>query len=141
MNVNRLRRTTSLLFTAVLMAMSIAACGTGEPSKPDLPASVSPGWALQKMDISQPPIGLPSLGGTPPVCWKADYKAEDMAEIWVCGYRASGSAFEAAQKMQSGAHAVKIQKGRYLVAARWGNVSQAGITALLTAIQKQLPSD
>lgn len=90
------------------------------------------------MEASGLPERLPP-SRTPPVCWKADYAGEGAATVWVCGYRVSGSAFEAAQRMQSAAREVKFQKGVYLVVAQWNNVSQAGITALVGAIQRSLP--
>lgn len=41
--------------------------------------------------------------------------------------------------MQSAAREVKFQKGVYLTVVQWSNVSQAGITALVGAIQRSLP--
>lgn len=78
-------------------------------------------------------------GGTPPLCWKADYVNGGTATVWVCGYRVSGSAFDAWQRMNSAANEVKFQKGNYLVIVQWSNVSQADITALVGAIQRILP--
>ncbi len=90
------------------------------------------------MESSGPPARLPQ-GGPQPICCKAEYASEGEATVWVCGYRVSGSAFEALQHMQAGAQEVKFQKGLYMVVAQWKNVSQTGITALITAIQKRLP--
>jgi hypothetical protein len=79
------------------------------------------------------------MAATPPVCWKADYKGEGDVSVWVCGYRATASAFDAAQRMPDAAGEVKFQKGLYLVVVRWKDVSQAAITALVSAIQRALP--
>ena len=59
--------------------------------------------------------------------------------MWVCGYRVSGTAFEAVQRMPPAANEVKFQKGLYLVVVQWNNVTQTSITALVGAIQKSLP--
>ena len=98
--------------------------------------SVSPGWTLRGIAVSEPPAGLPQLG-TPPVCWKADYTGESGATVLVCGYRAS--AFEAEQRMPFSANQVKFHKGVYLVLVRWDNASRAAVTALVGAIERSLP--
>lgn len=114
----------------------MAACGSGDAAKPDLPASVSPGWTLQKTETAAPPAGLPQLG-TPPVCWKADYTGNGDATVTVCGYRVS--AFEAEQRMPSAPNEVKFHKGVYLAIVHWDNVSQTAITTLVGSIQRSLP--
>jgi hypothetical protein len=91
------------------------------------------------MNPSPSPEGLPSVN-PPPVCWKADYASEGTASVWVCGYRISDSAFNAAQRMPSGGNAVKFQRGRYLIAIQWNNVSQTSIRALVVAIEKSVPA-
>lgn len=118
------------------------------------------------MDVSTPPARLPpsgTLSGTPPVCWKADYvslsndSAPDHgsatvlsgsatvlsgnATVWICGYRVSASAFDAAQRMTPAPSEVRFQKGVYLVTVAWSQVSQAGITTLVSAIGRALPSE
>jgi hypothetical protein len=113
------------------------ACAPGDAPKPDLPASVSPGWTLKKME-SGSPERLPQ-NGTPPICWKADYAGEGDATVWACGYRVSATAFEAAQRMPPAAQQVNFQKGKYLVIVRWSGVSQTAITTLVRAIQRSLP--
>lgn len=90
------------------------------------------------MESSGTPDRLPQ-GGPQPICWRADYSSEGEAAVWVCGYRISGSAFEALQHMRAGAQEVKFQKGLYLVVVQWKNVSQTGVTALVSALQKRLP--
>ncbi len=115
------------------------ACAPGDAPKPDLPNSVSPGWTLKQTETGSPDK-LPQ-NGTPPVCWKAGYedKGEGDATVWVCGYRVSASAFEAAQRMPPAAQQVNFQKGRYFVVVHWNNVSQTSITTLIRAIQRRLP--
>jgi hypothetical protein len=147
-NVNRRRRTSSLLFATTLLAVFTVSCSSGAARKPDLPASVSPGWSLKQMDVSTPPARLPQ-SGTPPVCWKADYisvnndSAADKgsATVLVCGYRVSASAFDAAQRMTPAPNEVRFQKGVYFVVVAWNQVSQAGITTLVSAIERALPSE
>jgi hypothetical protein len=90
------------------------------------------------MEVTTPPARLPRQA-TPPVCWRADYASEGEATVWACGYRVSGSAFDAWQRMDSAANEVKFQKGRYLVIVQWNNVSHSGITALVGALQRSLP--
>jgi len=95
------------------------------------------------MDVSTPPARLPQ-SGTPPVCWKADYtNANDngSATVWVCGYHVSASAFDAAQRMPPAPSEVRFQKGIYFAVVEWSQVSQASITALVSAIQRTLPAD
>jgi hypothetical protein len=127
----------------VLLAACTVSCSPADSRKPDLPTSVSPGWSLKQMDISAPPARLPQ-SGTPPVCWKADYaSAADTggATAWVCGYRVSASAFDAAQRMPPAPSEVRFQKGPYFVVVQWNQVSQASITALVSALQRTLPAE
>jgi len=133
--VSRRRSTSSLLFATTLLALCVTGCGTGDAAKPDLPASISPGWKLQNMAASAPPASLPQLGAAP-VCWKASYTGNGDVTVQVCGYHVS--AFEAAQRMPSAANEVKFYKGVYLVIVHWDNVSQASITALVGALQRSL---
>ena len=93
---------------------------------------------MKKMDPSQPPATLPRTGAAP-LCWTADYASGGSATVQVCGYRSKEIAFEALQQLPPAANQVQFQKGVYLVIAQWNNVSQAGITALVTALQKTLP--
>ena len=127
------KRTTISLLLAAAMA---ASCGERAPAKPDLPQSVSPGWTLKTYDAAAPPTGLPT--GSTPECWKADYASTGAARIWVCGYRVSGSAFDAVQRARAEADTVKFQEGNYLVIAKWTGVARADITALIRAVQKAL---
>ena len=95
------------------------------------------------MDVSTPPARLPQ-SGTPPVCWKADYSSaadNGNATVLVCGYRVSASAFDAAQRMTPAPSEVRFQKGVYFVVVAWSQVSQAGITTLVSAIERALPSE
>ena len=120
------------------MAAGSLACSSGDAPKPDLPASVSPGWALKKMEPSGPPAGLPAAT-TPPVCWKADYAGEGEATVWACGYRVSGTAFDAAQRIPARPNTVKFQQSQYLVVVEWRNASQTSVTTLIRALQKSIP--
>lgn len=98
---------------------------------------------MKQMDVSAAPARLPQ-SATPPVCWKADYTSTSdpgSATVWVCGYRASASAFDAAQRMAPAPSEVRVQKGVYLVVVGWSQVSQAGITTLVSAIERALPSE
>jgi hypothetical protein len=128
----RKRTTISLLLAAALAA----SCSERTPAKPDLPQSVSPGWTLKAYETSPPPPGLPA--GSTPECWKADYASTGTAQIWICGYRISGSAFDAVQRARAEADTVKFQEGNYLVIAKWTGVARADITALIRAVQKTL---
>ncbi len=123
------RETSSLLFAAVLLA----GCGAGAPPKPELPASVSPGWRLDSFVSAPKPGDLP---GTPE-CWKASYSGEGTAEAILCGYR-QGGAFDAAQRARAEGQAVKFDQGKYFVLVRWNNSPKAAVTALVRAIQKSL---
>jgi hypothetical protein len=106
------------------------------PGKPELPASVSPGWTLKSYDVSSPPTGLPD--GPVPQCWKADYAGPGSAEVWACGYRVSGSAFNAEQRARAEADTVKFQEGNYLIIVNWHGGSRAEVTALIRGLQKAL---
>jgi hypothetical protein len=106
------------------------------PAKPDLPASVSPGWVRKSYEPAPPPPGLPD--GPAPQCWKAEYAGPGSAQAWVCGYNMSGSAFNAEQRAHAEANTVKFQEGDYLVIAKWNGGSRAEVTALFRAIQKTL---
>jgi hypothetical protein len=107
------------------------------PGKPDLPLSISPGWSRVAYDPSPPPAGLPE--GRAPECWKANYRgSEGTAEVWACGFRAEGSAFDAMQRARAEANTVKFQAARYLAIVRWNGGSRADVTALIRGIQKAL---
>jgi hypothetical protein len=127
----------------MLLAACALSCTPGDANKPDLPASVSPGWSLKQMDVSAPPARLPH-SPTPPVCWKADYASaadNGSATVWVCGYHVSASAFDAAQRMAPAPGEIRFQKGVYFAVVAWNGVSQAGITTLVSAIEKALPAE
>jgi hypothetical protein len=116
----------------------LAGCGQSEGVRPDLPQSVSPGWKLASFDRSAAPAGIPAEGA--PQCWKAEYAgqgaSESSAQAWICWYKVSGSAFNAAQRARAEAQAVKFQEGSYLVLVRWNNAPKAAIGALVRAIEK-----
>lgn len=124
----------SLLFAALLAALS--GCGPGPAAKPDLPQSVSPGWKLASFVESPAPQDIPVVN--PPQCWKAQYTGQGTADVWVCGYKVSGSAFDAVQRARAEAQTVKFQEGNYLVLVKWNAVPKANLTALIRAIQKTL---
>ncbi len=118
--------------------MLLAGCGTAAlPGKPDLPASVSPGWTIKSYESSAAPEGLPAAGEQP-VCWKALYKgaADGMAEVWVCGYRMG--AFEPMQRARPAANTVKFYKGSYLVEVRYSGGTKTDFLALMRALEKSL---
>ena len=119
----------SLLFTTLL----IAGCGSSLPPKPELPASVSPGWHLDSFASTPQPADLPGS----PECWKGSYSGQGAAEVLICGYP-QGGAFDAAQRARSEGQAVKFDQGRYFVLIRWNNSPKAVITALVRSIQKSL---
>jgi hypothetical protein len=131
------RRQTSLLFVSVLLAALLTGhCTSSPPPKPDIPDSVSPGWKLSSLNNSAPPSGLPS--DSTPTCWKADYAGAGAAEVWICWYRSTGNAFDAAQRARAEAQAVKFQEEHYFVLVKWNNVPKSNLTALIRAIQKAL---
>lgn len=116
--------------------LNLTACASGPPSKPDIPASVSPGWKLASLDKSSLPAGIPSNGA--PACWKANYAGQGSADVWVCWYKVSANALDAVQRAGAEAQTVKFQEGRYLVLVKWNNVSKADLEALIRALQKAL---
>jgi hypothetical protein len=124
----------------VVVALALmAACGEAAfPEKPDLPASVSPGWALKSYESSGVPEGLPA--GEAPRCWKALYAGAGgaSADVWVCGYRGEGGAFDAVQRARAAANTVKFYKGKFLVVVRWSGGSRAELTALIAVLEKGL---
>ena len=75
---------------------------------------------------------------SPPQCWKAQYEGVGTAEVWACGYRERGSAFDAVQRAPAAAQTVKFQEGKYLVLVKWNGVPKANLTALIRAVQKTL---
>jgi hypothetical protein len=110
------------------MSLLLAACATAPPSRPTIPDSVSPGWKLTSLTKS---------AGTPD-CWNADYAGTGTAEVKICWYPASGSAFDAVQRTTAEAQAVKFQEDHYFVLVKWNNVPKANLAALIRAIQKAL---
>ncbi len=135
--VIRRRETFSLLLASALLAGSGAGCGASRPVKPDLPASVSPGWQLGALLEVPAPPEIPK-GGTPPVCWKADYTGPGTAGIFLCHYSAEAAAFDAVQRVPAEAQAVKFQSGAWFVLAKWNGAAKVDFTALVRAIQKAL---
>jgi hypothetical protein len=126
------RRQTSLLFAGLLLG----ACASERPSKPPIPASVSPGWKLASLEKAALPVGVPANGA--PECWKANYSGAGAVNVWICWYRESGSAFDAVQRTVAQAQTVKFQEGQYFVLLRWNNTDKASLTALIRAIEKAL---
>jgi len=118
------RRQTSLLFAALLLT----GCASSPPPKPDIPDSVSPGWKLSSLTKS---------AGSPD-CWKANYTGAGDAEVRICWYKATASAFEAVQRTRAEAQTVKFQEEHYFALVKWNNVPKANLTALIRAIQKAL---
>ena len=90
-----------------------------------MPAGIAPGGI--------PPDGLPA-------CWKAEYAGQGSAEVWICAYKASTSAFDAVQRARAEAQTVKFQQGANLVLVKWNNVPKASLTVLVRAIQKAVPT-
>lgn len=132
-----MRRTAEFTLLSAVWLTSLACGSIGGPGKPDLPVSVSPGWSRIDYNQAPPPAGLPE--GPAPECWKANYRGADgTAEVWACGFRAEGSAFNAVQRARAEANTVKFQEGRYLVIVRWSGGSRVDVTALVRAIQKAL---
>lgn len=126
--------TFSLLFASLLLA----GCGGGASNaKPELPASVAPGWQLASLADTPVPPEIPKAG-TPPACWKADYAGQGTAQIFVCRYAAEAGAFDAAQRVPAEAQAVKFQSGEWFVLVKWNGTAKADLTALIRAIQKAL---
>jgi len=105
----------------------LSACASGPPPKPDIPDSVSPGWKLSSLV----PSGEPD-------CWTAEYTGPGPADIRICWYKATASAFEAVQRARAEAQTVKFQEDHYFVLVHWNNVPKANLTALVRAIQKTL---
>jgi hypothetical protein len=72
-------------------------------------------------------VGIPpdgSLAG-----WKAENAGAGPAEVWICAYKASTSAFDAVQRARAEAQTVKFQQGASLVLVKWNNVPKASLTA------------
>lgn len=106
-------------------------------TKPELPASVAPGWKLSSLADAPVPPEIPR-GGTPPVCWKADYAGQGTAEIFVCRYGVEAAAFDAVQRVPAEAQAVKFQSGTWFALVKWNGAAKADVTALIRAVQKAL---
>jgi len=119
------RRETSLLFAA----LALAACATGPPAKPDIPGSVSPGWKLTSLEGS---------GAGDPACWAAKYSGEGSADVRICWYQATASAFDATQRTRAEAQTVKFQAEHYFVLVKWNDAARANLAALVRALEKAL---
>jgi hypothetical protein len=122
------RSQTSLLFVSLLIMSMLGACAATPRRQPDIPDSVSPGWKLSS---------ITKAAGTPD-CWQADYAGAGNADVKICWYQASGSAFDAVQRTPAEAQAVKFQENHYFVLVKWNNAPKANLTALIRAIQKAL---
>ena len=120
----------------VALSVFLVACGENQPAKPQLPASVSPGWKLTALTQSAAPQEVPE--GVKPECWRANYGGTGTAQIWLCRYSAETNAFDAAQRARAGAQTVKFQEGEYLVLVQWNNAPKADLAALIRAVQKTL---
>lgn len=128
------RETFSLLFGWILLS----ACGTSGTQAPELPQSISPGWTRLSYARAAAPSAVPASGA--PECWRADYRgvaaAQTAAQVWVCRFKASGSAFDAVQRARAEAQTVKFQEGNYLVLVKWNDAPKASLAALVRAVQK-----
>ncbi|HYA17353.1 MAG TPA: hypothetical protein VEF06_07800 [Bryobacteraceae bacterium] len=128
----RSRALFSLLFAALLAGTLLSGCSPSPPPKPDLPASVSPGWKQDSFASIPKPADLPGS----PECWKAHYSGQGTAEVEVCGY--PNGAFDAAQRAAAQGQTVKFDQGKYFVRVRWNDSAKPAVTALVRAIQKSL---
>jgi hypothetical protein len=120
-------------FSLLSAAVVLAGCGSSLPPKPELPASVSPGWRLDSFGPTAKPADLPES----PQCWKGNYSGQGTAEVLICGYE-QGGAFNAAQRARAEGQAVKFDQGKYFVLVRWNNSPKTAVTALVRTIQKSL---
>ena len=111
-------------------------CGGGSAARPDLPASVAPGWNLTSLDRTAAPPDLPAGGS--PACWTAVYSGPGSVEIWVCGYASETGAFDAEQRTRAEAQTVTFQEGKRLVIAQWKEAKRTDLEALIRTIQKRL---
>jgi hypothetical protein len=108
----------------------MGACTAGPPPKPDIPDSISPGWKLASLDKS---------ADGEPACWEAEYAGPGSADVRICWYKATASAFEAVQRTRAEAQTVRFQEEHYFVLVQWSNVpNKANLTALVRAIEKAL---
>jgi hypothetical protein len=126
-----------ILLFVILLCLALAGCsGDSPPGKPDLPPSVSPGWAMKSYEGSPPPEGLPD--GAKPVCWKAQYAGSGgaSAEVWVCGY--AHGAFDAGQRTRAAANTLKFDRGNYLVVVRWNGGTRTDVVALMRGLEGAL---
>lgn len=130
------RDTISLLSVSIVLA----ACSAAQAPEPQLPQSVSPGWTRTSFSQAGAPAGIPTTNA--PKCWKANYRGQaapqTSAQVWVCWYKASGSAFDAMQRARAEAQSVKFQEGNNLVLINWNDTPKTDLTALVRALQKAL---
>ena len=125
-------------FSLLLAAFALMACGARPPEKPDVPASVSPGWKLSSLEKSARPSEVAAQGE--PQCWKASYSGSGQVDTWICWYNVSSAAFDAVQRTRAEAQTVKFQEGQWFVLLKWNNTSRTDVTALIRAVQKALHS-
>jgi hypothetical protein len=94
---------------------------------------------LKSYESSAAPDGLPE-GAAQPRCWKALYAGSGgaSAEVWVCGYRVGGSAFDAGQRARAAANTVKFYKGRFLAVVRYSGGNRTDLMALIGVLEKDL---
>jgi hypothetical protein len=106
--------------------------------KPDLPQSV---FIARSGRLCRQGLRLTAfrLMDHPPA-GRAEYAGPGSAEVWICVYKASTSAFDAVQRARAEAQTVKFQQGANLVLVKWNTVPKASVTALVRAIQKAVPT-
>ena len=120
----------------VAAALAMFGCGNGQPARPELPSSISPGWSLKSFAEAPAPPDIAAAGS--PICWRANYEGQGTAEVWVCGYRGEAGALDAVQRAPAEAQTIKFQEGKNFVLVRWNGAPKAGIEALVREIQNAL---
>lgn len=139
-----------LLATLLGLSTALGACGESPP-KPTLPEQMSPGWKLTSFNPSAAPLYIPypSSRHSPGQdqqfsaprstdCWQAIYSGPGVAQIWLCRFSATSSAFDAWQRVRADSQTVKFQEGVYLVLVKGRNTSTRDLNALMRATQTAL---
>lgn len=128
-------------FCGLLSLLVLASCKYGAGEAPKLPANAPFGWQLKSMTATPPesaPEIVRQLGFRS--SWRAEYGGPGAAHVDLYGLKSEAAGLEMTQRWIPRADTVTLFDRRYFIVIAWDRAQRPALTALITAIQKDLRS-
>jgi hypothetical protein len=128
-------------FGVLLSLLVLAGCTNHEGESPKVPRSAPFGWQLKSVTAtakeSVPEI-VRQIGFRN--SWRAEYVGPGVAHADLYRLNSEAAGLEMTQRWRPRANTVTLFERRYFIVVAWEQVDRAALTALITAIQKDLRS-